>query len=69
MVSSQQIQVWQSDGKLYIESRYVDDPRFTLEQEKALHEIAESFLIVNRLRERRKRYVKKRRSMKKGESE
>ena len=67
MVSSQQIQVWQSDGILYIESRYVDDPRFTLEQEKALHEIAENFLIVNRLRERRKRYAEKRRSVQKGE--
>ena len=60
MVSGKQIQVWQSDGVLHIESRYKDDPRFTLEQEKALYEIAENMLIVNRLRERRKRYNEKR---------
>lgn len=60
MVSGKQIQVWQSDGVLHIESRYQDDPRFTLEQEKALYEIAENMLIVNRLRERRKRYNEKR---------
>jgi len=60
MVSGQQLQVWQSDGVLRIESRYQDDPRFTLEQEKALYEIAENMLIANRLRERRKRYAEKR---------
>ena len=60
IVSGTQIQVWQCDGILRIESRYQDDPCFTLEQEKALYEIAENFLIVNRLRERRKRYAEKR---------
>ncbi len=57
MVGGQQIQVWQSDGKLFIESRYEGDPDFTLEQERALYEIAENFLLVNRMRERRKRYA------------
>lgn len=57
MVSGQQVQVWQSDGVLRIESRYKDDPSFTLEQERALYEIAENFLMVNRMRERRKRYA------------
>lgn len=60
MVSGQQVSVWQSDGVLYIERRYQDDPLFTLEQEKALYEIAENMLIANRLRERRKRYAEKR---------
>ena len=69
MVSGKQIQVWQSDGVLHIESRYQDDPRFTLEQEKALYEIAENMLIVNRLRERRKRYNEKRKKRKGGKNE
>lgn len=60
MVSGRQIQVWQSNGALHIESRYSDDPYFTLEQEKAFYEIAENMLIANRLRERRKRYTEKR---------
>ena len=65
MVSDNQIQVWQdgSDEKGYvmkIQSRYLDDPRFTLEQERAIHEIVRSFLMVNRQTERRRRYVKKR---------
>jgi len=65
MVSDNQIQVWQdgSDEKGYvmkIQSRYIDDPRFTLEQERAIHEIVRSFLMVNRQTERRRRYVKKR---------
>ncbi len=65
MVSGPQVQVWQSDGVLRIESRYSDDPSFTLEQERALYEIAENFLMVNRMRERRKRYAenKKRKKM------
>ena len=67
MVSGLQLQVWQSDGVLHIESRYQDDPPFTLEQEKALYEIAENMLIANRLRERRKRYAEKRK--KRGEQE
>jgi hypothetical protein len=67
MVSGQQLQVWQSDGVLHIESRYQDDPQFTLEQEKALYEIAENMLIANRLRERRRRYAEKRK--KRGEEE
>lgn len=65
MVSDNQIQVWQdgSDDRGYvmkIQSRYMDDPRFTLEQEKAIHAIVRSFLMVNRQTERRRRYAKKR---------
>ena len=55
MVSDRELQVWQSGEALIIQSRYCDDPRFTLDQEKALHEIARSFLIVNRKRESDKR--------------
>jgi predicted urease superfamily metal-dependent hydrolase len=61
MVSDRESQVWQSGDHFIIQSRYCDDPAFTLEQEKALHEIARSFLIVNRKREsdkRRKERVK-----------
>lgn len=64
MVSDSQIQVWQdgSDQEGYlmkIQSRYMDDPRFTLEQERAIHEIARSFLMTNRQTERRRRYAEK----------
>ena len=67
MVSDNQIQVWQdgSDGEGYlmkIQSRYMDDPRFTLEQEKAIHEIVRSFLLTNRQTERRKRYAEKKKA-------
>ncbi len=67
MVSDNQIQVWQdgSDKEGYlmkIQSRYMDDPRFTLEQEKVIHEIVRSFLMVNRQTERRKRYAEKRKA-------
>ena len=55
MVSDRELQVWQNEDDLIIQSRYCDDPKFTLEQEKALHEIARSFLIVNRKRESDKR--------------
>lgn len=70
MVSDNQIQVWQdgNDEKGYvmkIQSRYLNDPRFTLEQERAIHEIVRSFLMVNRQTERRRRYVKKRAERKK----
>lgn len=67
MVSDNQIQVWQ-DGDMEngyvmkIQSRYIDDPRFTLEQENAIHEIVRSFLMVNRQTERRKRYAEKRKA-------
>ena len=66
MVSDRELQVWQSNDALIIQSRYCDDPRFTLDQEKALHEIARSFLIVNRKRESDKR--KKDRAKRKKES-
>ena len=64
MVSDNQIQVWQdgSDEKGYvmkIQSRYMDDPRFTLEQERVIHAIVRSFLMVNRQTSRRKRYAEK----------
>lgn len=67
MVSDNQIQVWQngSDEKGYvmiIQSRYMDDPMFTLEQERAIHEIARSFLLVNRQTERRRRYAEKKKA-------
>ena len=55
MVSDRELQVWQNGKALIIQSRYCDDPNFTLDQEKALHEIARSFLIVNRKRESDKR--------------
>ena len=51
MVSDRELQVWQNRNALIIQPRYCDDPPFTLEQEKALHEIARSFLFVNRKRE------------------
>ena len=66
MVSDRELQVWQNNDALIIQSRYCDDPRFTLDQEKALHEIARSFLIVNRKRESDKR--RKERARRKKES-
>lgn len=65
MVSDNQIQVWQDGDEehgylMKIQSRYLDDPRFTLEQERAIHEIVRSFLLVNRQTARRKRYAEKR---------
>ena len=64
MVSDNQIQVWQDEEEhgylMKIQSRYLDDPRFTLEQERAIHEIVRSFLLVNRQTERRRRYAEKR---------
>lgn len=67
MVSDNQISVWQDvDIKngyiMKIQSRYLDDPRFTHEQEIAIHEIVRSFLIVNRQTERRKRYAEKKKA-------
>ena len=61
MVSDTEVDVWQDGEVLYIESYYSNDPKpmFTIEQEKALHEIAKSFLMVNRQRERRKRAADK----------
>lgn len=70
MVSDKQISVWQ-DGDiehgyiLKVQSRYLDDPRFTLEQEEAIHEIVRSFLMVNRQTERRKRYAEKKKAERK----
>jgi phage anti-repressor protein len=66
MVSDRELEVWQNNDSLIIQSRYCDDPRFTLDQEKALHEIARSFLIVNRKREsdkRRKDRVKRKKEL------
>jgi hypothetical protein len=68
MVSDRELQAWQSNNALIIQSRYCDDPPFTLDQEKALHEIARSFLIVNRKRESDKRR-KERAKQKKEEEE
>lgn len=70
MVSGKNIQVYQvqenKDGRgvsntLFITPRYLDEPPFTLEQQKALYEIAESFLLTNRARDRNKRKARKRR--------
>lgn len=63
MVSDRELQVWQNHDALLIQSRYCDDPRFTLEQERAIHEIARSFLIVNKKRasDERKRAKRKER--------
>lgn len=66
MVSDRELQVWQNKDALIIQSRYCDDPRFTLDQEKVLHEIARSFLIVNRKMESDKR--RKERAKRKKES-
>ena len=52
-----------------IQSRFLDDPMFTLEQEKAIYEIARSFLLVNRQAERRKRYAEKRKAEKRNKGE
>lgn len=64
MVSDNQIQVWQNGSRergymMIIQSRYMDDPIFTSDQERAIHEIARSFLMVNRQTERRRRYAEK----------
>lgn len=67
MVSDNQITVWQ-DGNanegyvMKIQSRYLDDPMFTLEQESAIHTIMRSFLMVNRQTARRKRYAEKKKT-------
>ena len=67
MVSDKQLQVWQNRDTLIIQSRYGDDPKFTLDQEKALHEIARSFLIVNRKRESDKRRKERAKRKKEGD--
>jgi len=59
MVSDREISVWQDGNEIFISPRYLEDPLFTLEQEKALFEIARSFLLANRQTERRKRYAEK----------
>lgn len=67
MVSDNQITVWQ-DGNvnegyvMKIQSRYLDDPMFNLEQERAIHAIMRSFLMVNRQTARRKRYAEKKKT-------
>ena len=68
MVSDRELQVWQDSHGLIIRSWYCDDPIFTLAQEKALHEIARSFLIVNRKRESDKRRKKRAKRNKENES-
>lgn len=68
MVSDNQVQVWQDGRKdgsfiiMKIQTRYCDDPMFTLEQERAIHEMVRSFLLVNRQTERRRRYAEKRKA-------
>ena len=68
MVSDRELEVWQNNDALIIQSRYCDDPRFTLDQEKALHEVARSFLIVNRKRESDKRRKERAKRNKEDES-
>ena len=67
MVSDNQIQVWQDGDSengyvMKIQSRYLDDPPFTPEQESIMHGIARSFLMVNRQVARRKRYADKKKA-------
>lgn len=62
MVSDRELEVWQDGECLYIESHFSDDPMFTIEQEKVLHEIAKSFLMVNRQSARRKRHAEKKKN-------
>ena len=59
MVSGSEISVFQNGNELIISPRYLEDPQFTLDQEQALYEIAKSFLMVNRQKERRRRYSEK----------
>lgn len=70
MVSSNKLQVYQirenRDGRgisttLFVSLRYLDDPPFTQEQQEALHEICESFLLTNRMRERNRNKAARRR--------
>lgn len=70
MVSGKNIQIYQVQenkdergvsNTLFIIPRHLDEPPFTLEQEKALYETAEAFLLVNRARDRNKRKARKRR--------
>lgn len=70
MVADNQIQVWQDGSNeegymMKIQSRYMGDPRFTIEQERAIHEIVRSFLLVNRQTERRRRYAEKKKAERK----
>lgn len=74
MVSGKNIQVYQMqenrDGRgvsntLYIIPRHLDEPLFTPEQQRALYEIAEAFLLTNRARERSREKAKKRRERRK----
>lgn len=74
MVADNQIQVWQDGSKesgyvLKVQSRYLDDPMFTLEQEGAIHEIVRSFLLVNRQTERRRRYAEKKKAERRTDGE
>ena len=62
MVSGSEISIFQNGNELIISPRYLEDPQFTLDQEKALYEIAKSFLMVNRQKERRRRYAEKRKN-------
>jgi len=62
MVSDTELDVWQDGEALYIESHYSNDPMFTIDQEKSLHEIARAFLMVNRQTARRKRYAEKKKA-------
>lgn len=68
MVSSDLIQVYQIQenkhgrgisNTVFLTPKYLDEPQFTIEQELALHEIAESFLLTNRMRKRNRRKAKK----------
>ena len=69
MVADRELCVLQNDGYIMIGSQYSDDPPFTLEQEAALHEIARSFLMVNRQAARRKRYAEKKKKERKHEQD
>lgn len=78
MISSQIVQVYPIntnygsgvDRSIIIRCQYLDEPAFTDDQMKALHEIVESFIMTNRQRARNKskaEYAKKRRGKSKEE--
>lgn len=70
MVSNNRIQVLPDSKGLTIYFCYKDEPPFTLEQQKAIHEICDSFLLTNRMRARNKRrYQKKKGGVSNGSSD
>lgn len=76
MINSRRLCVYQNienkDGRgisvqIIIMPNYLDEPPFTQEQLMAIHEICDSFLLVNRAREQQKRQAERRRDKRKHE--